>query len=164
MSTSGHEPAVATVERCIIGLVGVALLTTACSSGVSRLSHPSPAARASSMAAGVLSASTVQLGGAPWGITIDGDGVWVSDASRAPIWRVDARRAAVVPELRSGAPDPRDSHMATAAGQLWVTNLGGTVGLLDARTGEARGWFPTGGGEPASTTGSPSRVDLDART
>lgn len=142
MITSGHEPALATVERCIIGPVAVALLATACSSGVTA-EPPSPTARASSMAAGVLSASTVQPGGAPWGITIDGDDVWVSDASRATIWRVDTRTGTVVAELRSGAPDPRDSHMATAAGQLWVTNLGGTVGLLDARTGKTRGWFPT---------------------
>lgn len=83
------------------------------------------------------------------GVAVDADVVWVSDASRSTLLRIDAATGRVLLELPTGAPDRRDSGLAAADGQVWVANLGGTVGALDGATGiVAR--VTTGDGEPAA--------------
>lgn len=98
----------------------------------------------------VLVAEPVPVGGAPWGIAVDGDTVWVSDASRATLLRFDGAGGTLAAELPTGAPDPRDAGIAVVGGQLWVANLGGTVGVLDSSTGEPVARVATGAGEPAA--------------
>lgn len=88
--------------------------------------------------------------GAPWGVAIDGDTVWVSDASRGALMEVDANTGEVVRELPTGAPDPRDSGLAVDAGQLWVANLAGTVAVIDTATRQVVSRSATAGGEPAA--------------
>ncbi len=93
---------------------------------------------------------SIQLGGAPWSVAVAGDAVWVGDAARGAVARVDAASGDLVAEFATGAPDPRDAGIAVADGQLWVANLGGTVGVLDAVTGQAAGRVAMGEGEPAA--------------
>lgn len=97
-----------------------------------------------------LDAERIDLGGAPWGIAADGGTVWVSDASRATLVALDAATGAVRREVATGAPDPRDAGIAVVDGRLWVANLGGSVGVLDAATGTPLGRVEVGPGEPAA--------------
>lgn len=97
-----------------------------------------------------LGAESIQVGGAPWGVAIVGDSVWVSDGSGGTLLQVDASGGAVIAEVATGAPDPRDAGVVAADGQLWVANLGGTVGVLDAATGQVVARVTTGEGEPAA--------------
>ena len=98
----------------------------------------------------VLDAERIEVGGAPWGIAVDGATVWVSDASRATLLALDAGTGRVQREVATGAPDPRDTGIAIEGDRLWVANLGGSVGILDAATGAAVGRVPVGPGEPAA--------------
>lgn len=101
-------------------------------------------------AVAVLDAERIELGGSPWGIAVDDETVWVSDASRATVVAVDAATGTVDREIPTGAPDPRDAGLALADGRLWVANLGGTVGVLDASTGAPLARIQVGPGEPAA--------------
>lgn len=97
-----------------------------------------------------MDAKWIDLGGAPWGIAVDGENVWVSDASRATLVALDSVTGDVRREVGTGAPDPRDAGIAIVDGRLWVANLGGSVGVLDAATGTPLGRVEVGPGEPAA--------------
>lgn len=124
-----------------------------------------------------LDAEPIVVGGAPWGIAVDGATVWVSDSSRATLFALDADTGRVRRELATGAPDPRDAGIAVAGGRLWVANLGGSVGVLDAVSGAPIGRVAVGPGEPAAVAVTPgsawvplhgpggglARIDVDLR-
>lgn len=97
-----------------------------------------------------LAAETFQVGGAPWGVAVDGETVWVSDATRGAVLQIDAASGDVLGEVATGAPDARDTGLAVRDGQLWVANLGGTVGVVDVATGQPFARASTGQGEPAA--------------
>lgn len=97
-----------------------------------------------------LAAERIVLDGAPWGLVVDGGTVWVSDASRAVLTRLDARDGTIMGEVSTGATDPRDAGMAVADGRLWVANLGGSVGVLDTTTAAVVQRVEVGPGEPAA--------------
>lgn len=97
-----------------------------------------------------LAAETFPLQGAPWGVAVDGETVWVSDAARGALLQVDAASGDVVGELATGAPDPRDTGLALGDGRMWVANLGGTVGVIDIATGQSVARASIGDGEPAA--------------
>lgn len=100
--------------------------------------------------ADTLVATRIDVGGAPWGIVVDGDVVWVSDASRATVLELDVMTGRLLREVGTGASDPRDAGLAVDDGRLWVANLGGSVGVLDVASGtllERVGITP---GEPAA--------------
>lgn len=90
------------------------------------------------------------LDGAPWGVAVGADTVWVSDVSRGRLLRIDPATTGVAGEVATGAPDPRDAGLAVAGGQVWVANLGGTVAVVDAATARPVARVGTGGGEPAA--------------
>lgn len=97
-----------------------------------------------------LSSETVPVAGAPWGVAVEGDTVWVSDAARGVVLQIDAASREVLGEIPTGAPDPRDTGLALADDQLWVANLGGSVGVIDLATGQPTARAATGEGEPAA--------------
>lgn len=97
-----------------------------------------------------LVAASIPTTGAPWGVAVDDDTVWVSDASRGTLLEVDAGSGEVLGELPTGAGDPRDTGLAVGGGQLWVANLGGTVAVIDTATRQVVARLPTGSGEPAA--------------
>ena len=97
-----------------------------------------------------LAAETVPVAGAPWGVAVDGDTVWVSDAERGVVLQIDPASREVLGEIATGAPDPRDTGLALAGDQLWVANLGGSVAVIDLATGQAIVRAATGEGEPAA--------------
>lgn len=103
-----------------------------------------------------LVAEAIRVTGAPWGVAVDGDVVWVSDASRGTLLQVDAATGDVLGELPTGAADPRDTGLAVDAGELWVANLGGTVAVIDTATRQVVARPATGEGEAAA-------VSLDER-
>ena len=103
-----------------------------------------------------LAAETFPVGGAPWGVAVEGETVWVSDAAGGTLLQIDATSGEERDEIVTGAPDPRDAGLAVRDGQLWVANLGGTVGVVDAATGQPVARVRTGEGEP-------SAVALDER-
>lgn len=76
--------------------------------------------------------------------------MWVSDAARGAVLQIDAASGEVLGEIAAGAPDPRDTGLALAGGQLWVANLGGSVGVIDLATGQPVARAATGDGEPAA--------------
>lgn len=109
-----------------------------------------------------LEAEHISVGGAPWGVAVDGGTVWVSDTSRATLIAFDADTRTLQREVATGAPDPRDAGITAASGQLWVANLGGSVGVVDAASGMTVGRFAVGPGEPAAVavTGGSAWVPL----
>ena len=129
------------LRRCVVvAVVALAALVVA-GCGGDDSSPPEVAA---------LDAERIDLGGAPWGIAVDGETVWVSDASRATLVALDSVTGDVRREVGTGAPDPRDAGIAVVDGRLWVANLGGSVGVLDAATGTPFGRVEVGPGEPAA--------------
>lgn len=98
----------------------------------------------------VLDAERIAVGGSPWGVAADGDTIWVSDASRATVVGLDATTGTVSGEIPTGAGDPRDAGLALVDGRLWVANLGGSVGVLDAATGARVARIQVAPGEPAA--------------
>ena len=88
------------------------------------------------------------VGAASWGVA-SGDELWVSNPAAGVVVAVNDS-GAVVREVATGAPDPRDAGMAIVENQLWIANLGGTVGVLDTDTGEPVGRIEVGPGEPAA--------------
>lgn len=97
-----------------------------------------------------LAAERIVVGGAPWGVAVDGDSVWVSDASRGVVVELDGRSRQPRREVPTGAPDPRDAGMAIDGGRLWVANLGGTVGVVDLASAAPSARLEVGPGEPAA--------------
>lgn len=97
-----------------------------------------------------LAAETFPVAGAPWGVAVDAGAVWMSDAARGVVLQIDAASGEVLGEIATGAPDPRDTGIALADGQLWVANLGGSVGVVDLATGQPVARAATGEGEPAA--------------
>lgn len=75
--------------------------------------------------------------------------MWITDAARAVVLRLDAA-GSVVRELATGAPDPRDAGLVLVGSRLWIANLGGTVGVIDVATGEAVARVAVEPGEPAA--------------
>ena len=128
--------------------VAVVLASKACASDGGE--EPDAASTTQRPAVVDLAADTFPVDGAPWGVAVDGRTVWVSDAARGLLLRIDAASGAVLGELATGAPDPRDAGLALRDGQLWVANLGGTVGVIDVDTGLPVIRAATGGGEPAA--------------
>lgn len=63
-----------------------------------------------------LVATQIDVGGALWRIAVDGDVVWVSDASRATLLELDAATGRLRREGAIGAVDPRapGSRLTTA--------------------------------------------------
>lgn len=96
----------------------------------------------------VLSSSTHAVGAASWGVVAE-EQIWVTDPAAGAVVELD-ERGAVVREVSTGAPDPRDAGMALDGDRLWVANLGGTVGVVDTRSGEALARVEVGPGEPAA--------------
>lgn len=127
--------------------MAVALAAAGCASD-SGGPDVAPTTRARAVAQ--LAALTVRLAGAPWGVAVDGEVAWVSDTSRGALLEIDATSGDVLGELATGAPDPRDTGLAVRNGQLWVANLGGTVGVVDTATRRAIARASTGEGEPAA--------------
>lgn len=97
-----------------------------------------------------LAAETLRVGGAPWGVAVAGDRVLVGDATRGVVLQIDAASRQVLGEIATGAPDPRDAGFALAHGQLWIANLGGSVGVVDLATGQPTARMAIGEGEPAA--------------
>lgn len=145
-----HSP---NLRHRVVGIVvgGLAVVAAAC--GSADTGQPDVA---------VLDAERIVIGGAPWGIAVDGTTVWVSDASRATLVALDADSGRVQREVATGAPDPRDAGIVVAGGRLWVANLGGSVGVLDATSGAPIGRVAVGPGEPAAVavTGRSAWVPL----
>lgn len=88
------------------------------------------------------------VGAAAWGV-VSGDQLWVSDPAAGVVVAVDDS-GAVIREVATGAPDPREAGMAIAGDRLWVANLGGTVGVLDTDAGAPIERIEVGPGEPAA--------------
>lgn len=88
------------------------------------------------------------VGAAAWGV-VSGDQLWVSDPAAGVVVAVDDS-GAVIREVATGAPDPREAGMAIAGDRLWVANLGGTVGVIDLASGQPTARAATGEGEPAA--------------
>lgn len=148
-----HDVGVKTAKlrhrTCSASLATVLLIATAaCGSGAA----DAPERGASTIDRSVveLSAESIEIGGAPWGVAVADDSVWVSDSSRGTLLQLDAVSGAVIAQLASRAPDPRDAGLTAADGQLWVANLGGTVGVLDTATGQVVARATSGEGEPAA--------------
>lgn len=97
-----------------------------------------------------LATETYPVDGAPWGVAVDGETVWVSDAARGVLLEIDAATGDMLGEVATGAPDPREAGLALRDGQLWVANLGGTVGVVDLATRQAVARADAGDGEPAA--------------
>lgn len=97
-----------------------------------------------------LAAETFPVDGAPWGVAVDGETVWVSDTTGGVLLKIDATSGDVLGEVATGAPDPRDAGLALRDGQLWVANLGGTVGVVNLATERTVTRATTGDGEPAA--------------
>ena len=96
-----------------------------------------------------LAAVSAWSGGAGWGVAVVDDGVWVTDPSRGVLVRLPADGGSPT-ERASGAPDPRDAGLTVSDGRLWVANLGGSVAVYDATTGEPVARTEVGPGEPAN--------------
>ena len=128
--------------------VAVVLTSTACASDGGQ--QPNAAATTQQPEVLDLAAVTFPVAGAPWGVAVDGESVWVSDAARGLLLQIDATSGDVLAEVATGAPDPRDTGLALREAQLWVANLGGTVGVVDIATGQAVARASTGRGEPAA--------------
>lgn len=126
-------------RRAVAAAVLLGALAVACGDGGSTVPEVA-----------VLDAERIDLGGAPWGVAVDGDTVWVSDASRATLVALDAATGTARREVATAAPDPRDTGIAVGDGRLWVANLGGTVGVIDAPTWTPLGRVSIGPGEPAA--------------
>jgi DNA-binding beta-propeller fold protein YncE len=105
-----------------------------------------------------LDARRLDVGGAPWGVAVTGEVVWVSDASRATLLELDEVDGRVRREVATGASDPRDAGLAVDGGRLWVANLGGSVGIVDATTGASLGRVAVSPGEPAAVEVSDGSV------
>lgn len=120
----------------IISVTAAALAIGACSGG-------SPGAEPAQ-----LEATMYSVGAAAWGVA-SGDELWVSNPTAGVVVAVDDS-GAVVREVATGAPDPREAGMAIAGDQLWVANLGGAVGVIDTDSGEPVGRIEVGPGEPAA--------------
>lgn len=149
-STRRQHRGVARRRRAARAMASLAVLAGAgCASGGG---EPDAAPKPPQGAVVELAAESFPLDGAPWGVAIDGDTIWVSDTSRGALLRIDAISGNLRDRIATGAPDPRDTGVALDAGELWVANLGGTVGVLDAATGEPSARVPTGEGEPASVS------------
>jgi len=88
------------------------------------------------------------VGAAAWGVAA-GDQVWVTNPATATVVGLDDDGTVVV-ELPSGAADPRDAGLALADAQLWVANLGGTVGVIDVATRQPIARVDVSPGEPAA--------------
>lgn len=132
----------------VIVVVAVVAASTGCGSdGGGQRGSVSTTSRAAVVD---LAAETFPVNGAPWGVAVDGETVWVSDAARGVVLEIDAATGDVLGEVATGAPDPRDTGLALRDGQLWVANLGGTVGVVDLATGQAVTRAPAGDGEPAA--------------
>ena len=128
--------------------VAAALTSTACASDGGE--EPDAASTTQRPEVVDLAADTFPVDGAPWGVAVDGRTVWVSDAARGLLLRIDAASGDVLGEVATGAPDPRDTGLALRDGQLWVANLGGTVGVIDIATAQLTTRAATGEGEPAA--------------
>lgn len=126
------------------GLIVAALAVVGCGAG----SPPTAVAE--------LESEQLRLGGAPWGIAIDGGVVWVSDASRGELVALDERSGRVRSRMSTGATDPRDAGLSIVDGRVWVANLGGSVGLVDAARGVSLGRAVIGPGEPAAVAADPA--------
>lgn len=72
---------------------------------------------------------TVQVGGSPWGVAADGEGIWVSDFAGGRVLELasDGRQ---LREVALPGPDPRTGGLVLAEGALWVTQLGAGVSTL----------------------------------
>jgi len=121
----------------IISLVASALAVGACAGGGSTRAEPVR-----------LDVTMHRVGAAAWGV-VSAEELWVSDPSAGVVLAVDDE-GGVARTVATGAPDPREAGMAIAGDQLWVANLGGTVGVLDTDTGEPVGRIEVGPGEPAA--------------
>ena len=130
-----------------IACLAVALASTACTSD---RSQPQDTTSTRPERVVELSSETVPVAGAPWGVAVEGDTVWVSDAARGVVLQIDAASREVLGEIPTDAPDPRDTGLALADDQLWVANLGGSVGVIDLATGQPTARAATGEGEPAA--------------
>lgn len=105
----------------------------------------------------------IRLGGAPWGVVVEGDAVWVSDTSAATVRRLDPGNGEGREVRPVGTADPRSAGLALGDGRLWVANLGGSVTVLDVSGRGERGVeISVGPGEPAAVTlaGSSAWVPL----
>ena len=74
----------------------------------------------------------VPLGGAPAGVAVADDAVWVADVTRGAVRRVDPERGTVVETIPiGGGPD----GLAAGGGEVWATNaLGGTLHRISPAT------------------------------
>ena len=95
---------------------------------------------------------TVPVGGAPSGIALTADDVWVTDASGARVLRIDGSRVAqTIPVGR--AP----TAVAVGDGSVWVANSGdGTLSRIDATTPSERATIPVGGSPAGVAVGAGS--------
>lgn len=93
----------------------------------------------------------IRLGGAQWGVVVEGDAVWASDTSAATVRRLDPGSGEEREILPVGTADPRSAGLALGGGRLWVANLGGNVTVLDVSgRGEQGVEISVGPGEPAA--------------
>ena len=132
---------------CALSLL--VLVSAGCASG---RAATDPAAGGSQRAVVELASESFSVDGAPWGVAVDGRTIWVSNATQGGLIRIDAVSGDVIGEVASGATDARDAGLAISDGQLWVANLGGTVGVVDTGTNQPVARASTGDGEPAAVT------------
>lgn len=142
---------VSVLARCRVRAAAsvVVLAAAGCASGGG---GPGAASTTPKRAVVDLAADTFPVGGAPWGVAVDGMTIWVGDVGRGALLRVDAASGDVLGEVDTGGPDPRDAGIAVRDGQVWVANLGGTVGVVDIATGQPVARISAGEGEPAAVT------------
>ena len=124
----------------VVGIVMSAALAASCGSG----DRDDPEGLVA------LVATRIDIGGAPWGVAIDGGTVWVSDASRAVVVALDAGTGEQQRAIPTGAADARDAGLAISDGELWIANLGGSVAVLDTASGDVVGRVAVAPGEPAA--------------
>lgn len=104
-----------------------------------------------------LEAETFTVGGSPWGVVADGDGVWVSDAAGGRVVRL-AADGRVLQERAVPAADLRAAGLVLVRGSLWVAQLSGAVTVLPADGGAARS--AAGAGEAADVAVGPDSAWL----
>src|SRR4051812_2702780 len=114
------------VRPAVPTLLAVALAVAACS-GTST-SEDRPDSRTPSSVAPLPAVSRVDakipVGGSPCGITDAAGSIWVSDADKARLLRIDPRSRRV--EL-TGHLDPSPCEITVAYGSLWVVTQSGHV-------------------------------------
>jgi YVTN family beta-propeller protein len=122
-------------SRAALALLVVAL--AACSEGSSAQPagerSPTPASSATPAAHGIHVVDRLSVGGQPCGVAAVAGAVWVSDAQRARLLRIDPTTGAV---RKAARLDRTPCEIAVGYGSLWVVTQSGRLDRVDPRSGE----------------------------